>query len=285
MTLPVNLPRLRLAGHEFARALRTEASRAAGALLGLFLPGACRVCEQSLADPSRLPVCSRCLESFQRISAPICSLCGRPLGPWVTVGQEPPRCQLCRKDTYAFSLARSYAIYDQAMTRAIILLKYEAVTPLGEWFGARLEGLVRDSPGMLAADVVVPVPLHPARRRERGYNQAELIARPLPRRLKLPLREALLVRTRPRPDKLKLSRKERWTTVRGAYAPSPGARIDNLRIILVDDVFTSGATLDACSRALRQAGAKQVFALTVARTAESWTEFNLGGETGLVRSR
>ena len=285
MSVPVNFPRLKLAGHGLARTLRAEASRAAGALLGLFLPGACRVCEQPLADASRLPICSTCLASFQKISPPICVVCGRPLGPWVTAGQDAPRCHLCRKDTYAFSLARSYAIYDQAMTRAVILLKYEAVTPLGEWFGARLEELVRSSPEMLAADVVVPVPLHPARRRERGYNQAELIARPLSRRLKLPLRDALLVRTKPRPDKLKLSRKERWTTVRGAYAPSPGARIDNLRIMLVDDVFTSGATLDACSRALRNAGAKHVFAVTIARTAEAWTEFNLGGETGLVKSR
>ena len=237
-----------------------------------------------MANASRLPVCPGCLASFQKISDPICSVCGRPLGPWVSVGQEPPRCHLCRKDTYAFDLARSYAVYDAALTKAIILLKYEAVAPLGNWFGARLEEVVRSSTGMSAADIVVPVPLHPARYRERGYNQAELIARPLARRLGLPLRNALLVRTKPRPDKLKLSRKERWTTVRGAFAPSPGAPIDNLRVILVDDVFTSGATLDACSRALRLAGAKDVVGLTVGRTADPWTEFKIGGEIGLTRS-
>jgi ComF family protein len=181
-------------------------------------------------------------------------------------------------------LARSYALLDEGLTRAVVLLKYHAVAPLGEWFGARLEELARSTLEAQRVDVVVPVPLHPSRLRERGYNQAELIAGPLARRLGLPLRNALLVRVRPRPNKLKLTRKERWTTVRGAYAASPGARIDNLRVLLVDDVFTSGATLDACSRALTQAGAQAVVGLTVARAGQFWKEFRTGGEQGLIRT-
>jgi ComF family protein len=116
-----------------------------------------------------------------------------------------------------------------------------------------------------AADVVVPVPAHSARLRERGYNHAELIARPLARRLGIPFRSYLLVRTQPRPDKLRLTVRERWRTVRSAYATRAGTRVDKLRVLLVDDVFTTGATLDACSRALRGAGASEVVALTVAR--------------------
>jgi ComF family protein len=266
------------------RAIWTEAQRAAGAVLALAAPGGCRICNELLAEASRLPICRNCLASFQQITGPICSVCGRPLGPWITVGPEAPRCQLCRRNTYAFSLARSYALYDAALTRAIVLLKYDAISPLGDWFGARLEELARRTPEALVADVVVPVPLHPLRLRERGYNQAELIAKPLARRLGLPLRNALLVRIKPRPDKLKLTRKERWATVRGAYAASPGAPIDNRRVMLVDDVFTSGATLDACARALTQAGAKSVIGLTVARVGERWTEFSMGGEVGLVRT-
>jgi ComF family protein len=114
-------------------------------------------------------------------------------------------------------------------------------------------------------DVVVPVPLHPSRLRERGYNQAELIAKPLGRKLRLPLGPYLLVRTRPRPHRLLLSRRERWLTVRGAYEMRKGARVDNLRVLLIDDVFTTGATLDACARALKKAGAESVIGLTVAR--------------------
>ena len=267
------------------RTFGAEFHRAVGAVLSLLIPGACQICDVPLEEATRLPICPACLNSFQRLRDPLCHVCGRPLGPWVTLGPEAPRCQLCRREFYAFDLARSFALYDAAMARAIIQLKYEAIHSLGDWFADRLEELARSTPEALDADVVVPVPLHPSRLRERGYNQAEVIARPLARGLGLPFRNALLVRIKPRPDKHKLTRKERWTTVRGAYAPSPGARIDNLRVMLVDDVFTSGATLDACSRALRQAGVKKVVGLTVARVAEPWTEFTMGGEVGLVRTR
>jgi ComF family protein len=112
--------------------------------------------------------------------------------------------------------------------------------------------------------VVVPVPLHRQRERERGYNQADLVARPLARRLGLPYRAVLLVRTKPRPDKHILSLSERWESVRGAFATRSGSQVDNLRVLLIDDVMTTGATLDACAKALRRAGAKSVMGLTVA---------------------
>ena len=145
------------------------------------------------------------------------------------------------------------------------MLKYGEVTPLGGWFAKRLARLVELEPKSFAADVLVPVPLDTARLRDRGYNQAELIARPLARILGIPFRSYLLVRTKPRPDKVRLTRRERWETVRGAYATHKSAQVDKLRVLLVDDVFTTGATLDACSRALRQAGALRVVGLTVAR--------------------
>src|SRR5260370_5584231 len=125
--------------------------------------------------------------------------------------------------------------------------------PLGAWCAAQLAEMLRAESKELSLDIVVPVPLHPARQRHRGYNQAELIARPLARQLGLPFRSALLVRTKPRPDKLKLSLHARWESVRGAFVARPGSRVDNLRGFLVDHVLTTGATLDACARALRGA--------------------------------
>jgi ComF family protein len=156
------------------------------------------------------------------------------------------------------------------MVQAVSLLKYHAVTPLARWFAERLAETAAAEPTFAEAELVVPVPLDAARRRERGYNQAELIARPLARLLGKPLEPSLLVRTRARPDKLKLSRHERWQTVRGAYRASEGVRIDKARILLVDDVFTTGATLDACARALRAQGARHVLAATVARVTREW---------------
>ncbi len=155
------------------------------------------------------------------------------------------------------------------MVRALVLLKYERIPPLGAWFGARLAEVIGEEPKELSADVVVPVPLHPTRLRERGYNQAELIARPLARSLGLPMHSWLLVRTKPRPEKQKLSVHERWDSVRGAFVARPGSPVDNLSVLLVDDVMTTGATLDACARVLRRAGARRVIALAVARAARN----------------
>ena len=196
----------------------------------------------------------------------MCARCGRPFASQVTIeSAATPLCHFCRKDLYHFDFARSYCVYTAEMARAIILLKYDGVTPLGHWFARRLLEVVEAHRERYTADVVVPVPAHAARLRERGYNHAELIARPLARCLNLPFRSYLLVRTQPRPDKLRLTVRERWRTVRSAYATRQGTRVDKLRVLLIDDVFTTGATLDACSRALRGAGASEVAALTVAR--------------------
>lgn len=237
-------------------------------------------------------MCGACLNGFKRIEEPCCECCGRPLAtsavPHAAVAspvgsataeaasqvRARPLCRLCRAGTYGFTVARSFAIYDDALAAAVVLLKYERVTPLGGWFGTRLEETVTKWDQDLQADVVVPVPLHADRLRERGYNQAEMIARPLARQLRLKLGSYLLMRTRPRPPQLVLSRSQRWDSVRGAYATREGVRVDNLRVLLVDDVFTTGATLDACSRALRKAGAAEVKGITVGRVVPEWSPFS-----------
>lgn len=152
---------------------------------------------------------------------------------------------------------------------AILLLKWERMDPLGRWFAKGLAEMARREGETLVADVVVPVPLHRDRERERGYNQAGLISKPLARKLGLPHKAVLLMRTRPRPNKLVLSLEERWESVRGAFATRPGSQVDNKRVLLVDDVMTTGATLDACARALLDSGAKSVLGLTVARAARN----------------
>jgi competence protein ComFC len=149
--------------------------------------------------------------------------------------------------------------------RAILLLKFENIDPLGKLFAKWLAEVVAGSGSAFQADVVVPVPLQRQRERERGYNQAALIAKPLAKRLGLPYKSVLLTRIRPRPDKHLLSCEERWESVRGAFATRPGSQVDNLRVLLVDDVMTSGATLDSCAKTLREAGARSVIGLTVAR--------------------
>jgi len=216
---------------------------------------------------SPIPFCNACLETLNHaLPEPLCACCGRPIvSAAVSEGVAAPRCHVCRDELYHFDFARSFGAYTPRMSRAILLLKHGNVVPLGGWFAARLGTVVQRQPQEFAADAIVPVPLDRGRQRERGYNQADLIAKPLARLLGIPFRSYLLVRTRPRPNQLRLTRRERWETVRGAYAMHQEAQVDKVRVLLVDDVFTTGATLDACSKALKEAGAARVVGLTVAR--------------------
>jgi len=238
---------------------------ASGALVSIIFPADCRICTEPLADSRRVPICPKCLASFEPISLTSCVICGCPLSGSQLKQGHPRLCPACQNKTYGFDCARSFAVYQGALVRAILLLKFEQIEPLGRWFAERLAEIVESEPDKFAADVVVPVPLHRQRQRERGYNQAALISKPLSKRLRLPHKKVLLTRTKARPDKRILSLEERWQSVRGAFATRPGSQVDNLRVLLVDDVLTTGATLDACARALREAGAKTVVGLTVAR--------------------
>ena len=271
---------------QFAKQLGTCLTAARDALVSVFYPGGCRLCERLQMRATRVPICDECLTSFTALPPEVCEICGSPVAalfsaPVSNRGTSEsvslyaehtniPGCIACQGRTYAFERVRSYAAYRGLLIRAIILLKFERIDPLGAWFAIRLAAVAkRDG---LAADVVVSVPLHRQRERERGYNQADLIARPLARRLGLPYRPVLLMRTKPRPDKHILSLSERWESVRGAFATRQGSQIDNLRVLLVDDVMTTGATLDACAKAVRRAGAKSVIGLTVARAVKHPTK-------------
>jgi ComF family protein len=248
-------------------------SGAGDALVSVFFPAGCRLCDRLLIRASAVPICDECLASFPALGGALCGTCGQPLGAW-SLGHDLKKeqaeslvCPECRGRSYGFDRARSYALYKGALIRAIMLLKFERIEPLGRWFAERLTEVARREAMLGAVDTVVPVPLHRHRERERGYNQADLIAKPLAHQLGLPYRAVLLVRTKPRPDKHILSLEERWDSVRGAFATRAGSKVDNLRVLLVDDVMTTGATLDAAARALRGAGAKSVIGLTVARAA------------------
>jgi len=261
-------------GH-FGKQLGAWLGVASDAIVSVFYPAGCELCDQLLTHARRVPICEECLASFPALPAGVCEFCGSPMAtpfssdapqPFLPVGSNNTAqrgCLQCQGRIYAFERARSYAAYEGHLIRAIVMLKFERIEPLAAWFAKQLAAVAKQQ--NLSADVVVPVPLHRQREKERGYNQADLIARPLARQLGLPYRAILLTRTKPRPDKHILSLAERWESVRGAFATRPGSQVDNLRVLLIDDVMTTGATLDACALALRQAGARSVIGLTVAR--------------------
>jgi ComF family protein len=264
--------------------LRRVFAETGDALVSVFFPGGCRLCERLLTRASRLPICEECLGAFPALSSRVCLICGSPALAATTLpqaenagssGDDAPKCLDCAQQrTYRFECARSYAAYRGVLVRAIVLLKFERIDPLAAYFGQRLASLaIRAN---LSADIVVPVPLHRVRERERGFNQAELIAKEVAKRLGLPFKPVLLMRTKARPDNHILTNDERWRIVRGAFATRPGSQVDNKRVLLVDDVMTTGATLDACAGALLEAGASSVIGLTVARAVRRETPTGIG---------
>jgi ComF family protein len=195
-----------------------------------------------------------------------CEQCQRPLSLAAPAPGEAALCGSCRQGETAFERLRSFGAYDNELRQLIVLLKYSGVRslarPLGDWLAVALA----DCPWRGEADVIVPVPLHPRRERARGYNQAELIARELARWLGKPVKTDWLARVKDTPSQTGLTPAQRIENVQGAF--SARDKVDKARILLVDDVCTTGATLNACARALKRAGAESVQAVTVARVLQ-----------------
>lgn len=227
------------------------------ALLDLLFPPRCQVC----GAPEEFPLCAGCADSFERIVPPVCQRCGRPLRGSVDLVFT---CIPCReKKQHPVERVRAFGIYDGQLREAIHSLKYSGKIALAQPLGEMLGDAIGADPVLRAADVVVPVPLHPRRQGERGFNQAEEIARIAATRCGVQVR-GLLVRQRETQAQTDLDESERRPNVRDAFAVRGDVR--DARVLLIDDVVTTASTLSECARALRRAGAATVCAATVAMT-------------------
>lgn len=203
--------------------------------------------------------CPRCTAQVKTLGNNVCQICGEP-------GIYDDFCKRCSDHTPAFHAIRSWGIYEEPLNRAIQALKYKRNLPLGYIFASNLVPIYKDQGWSL--NLVVPVPLSKRRKRERGFNQSEYIAQPLARQLGITYRPNALVRLRDTKSQVGLSLTERRTNVQNAFKADSRLVTGN-SILVVDDVATSGATLDACAEALLDAGAAVVYGLTVARAAHT----------------
>ncbi|HZT05921.1 MAG TPA: ComF family protein [Chloroflexota bacterium] len=221
--------------------------------LDVLLPPRCVGCGRRGAD-----VCDACVAALRPLGAHTCPRCSAH-----SPGGRP--CGSCGRRLGHLRAVIAAHPYQGTIRAAILAFKYRSRTRLAPFLVAALEpGLARRP---LAVDVVAPVPLSPARLAQRGFNQAELLARPLAASQGWPLDAALLVRTRETPQQTRLSSGERWLNLAGAFAVRDPASVVDRRVLLVDDVCTTGATLEACAAPLVRAGAAGVWALVVARDA------------------
>lgn len=236
--------------------------RASDALLSVILAPVCAACRNPLDAPTTSVVCEPCWNAIRPMAPPFCRVCGDALVSWRTPHLDGERCPQCRLARRSIACGRAIGHYDGALRDILHAFKYEGRRSIG----VQLSALMRQQgQAVLAgADFIVPVPLHWRRRWRRGFNQSGELAAGLG----LPVVTALR-RRRHTPSQTDLPAHERQANVRTAFRVRrrARARIRNACVVLVDDVSTTGATLEACAEALMRAGAREVRTLTTARVA------------------
>ena len=229
------------------------------AILCVVLAPACAVCDEPLDRPTQGPVCASCWRSILPITPPICDRCGDPLPTWRAISIPLARCPRCRRGGRLVDRARAIGAYDGPLRAIVHALKYEGRRSLSQPLGDLMR--LRGTDMLDGAACVIPVPLHPSRRRQRGFNQAADLAR----HLGIPAVPALR-RARATPTQTGLPAAQRHRNMRDAFAATHAARdLSGAIVVLVDDVSTTGATLESCARVLKLAGVMEVRALTAAR--------------------
>lgn len=218
--------------------------------------------------PRRCPVCGRLLEAGSRrmhdacrelltpAAGNVCEICGKLL----------PRCRSlcreCRSRSRLYDRGRSLWLHDRFMQKAIFELKYGNAREYGRLFGQEMADIYGKDLIEWKAEVLIPVPMYGRKRRIRGYNQTEVLARGLGRCTGIPVRKDLLVRIRETPAQKGLDRAARMRNLKGAfYCPDKSGMPES--VCLIDDIYTTGSTLEECARTLREAGAKRVYFLTL----------------------
>jgi len=231
------------------------------ALLNLVFPDDCRICASPLKEFSAIPVCARCLaEPKPLIAEYFCVDCGIPFMNSSPLDEEG-RCGLCRHGLNGFDRVFSYGEYDGTLRKLIHLFKYNGFKPLAATFG-RL--LLQVLPREQKFDMIVPMPLHWRRAWNRGFNQAELLARAVSKRIGSPTVNALR-RNRATKEQAGLTTPQRRENVSGVFQLRRRQHVEGMHVLLVDDVLTTGASASAAALALKRAGARRVTILTLAR--------------------
>lgn len=232
------------------------------AVLDFMYPPRCSLCGRYGGDEEG--ICQDCLSQIHYIGSPLCIRCGKPFSHECATDHF---CGECLTGRRYFTTARAVGLYNGLFRKTLHRFKYQwkhcLARPLGTLMAERMEPFFSDT----LYQSMVPVPLHPRRLRKRGFNQALVLARMLSRTYHIPLDRQNLVRTRWTQSQVGLSERERKDNVRGAFAVLQSARIAERTILLLDDIYTSGSTVDECSKVLINAGARKVDVLTLARAA------------------
>lgn len=236
-----------------------------GKIVDCLFPPLCHHCREPLHDSRKVRLCDSCLAGVTPLESPLCPLCG---WPFLHASCSDHLCGPCTLARPSFDSARGALLFDGAVRELIHQFKYSGKTmlrrPLGLYAADHLHRFVSGS----RPDVIIPVPLHRKRLRQRGFNQAVLLGEVFAKKWGLPLLRNSLRRVRWTEPQVNLSAAKRLENVSGAFALAGACDLSGRRVLLVDDVYTTGSTVNECAKVLKHAGAEAVIAVTVARAAD-----------------
>jgi ComF family protein len=236
--------------------------RALKGLADIIFPPRCLTCEATLDHEQNIPFCPACFSKIHIINSPLCTCCGIPFA-----GADGGNhiCGDCIVSKSAFSVARAVGRYETTLLEAIHRFKYNGKLSVGEVLGKFMAEFKYSTFNIRDYFLIMPVPLHPKKLRERGFNQSVILAREISKRFSLSLDFLSLKRHIYTEPQISLGKKERESNVHGVFSVTDPGKIKGQRIILVDDVYTSGSTVKECARVLMKNKAATVAVLTLAR--------------------
>lgn len=221
-------------------------------IAGFLFPRRCPVCHEITEEAGEL-ACKICRTRLPYVRGAFCRKCGKPL-----LSEEREYCGDCRRKKHIFQQGRAPFAYDQTMRESIARYKYGGRREYAAFYAEEILRTCAREAVLWKAEALVPIPLHPSRRRKRGYNQAALLARELSGRCGIPADEKLLFRTKKTRAQKELNDQERLENLKNAFSVRKG-NVPYKNIILVDDIYTTGSTIDEAARVLKENGAQSVF--------------------------
>jgi ComF family protein len=230
-------------------------------ILSFFFPITCSGCGSYLASGDRDRICKSCREKMPLIEGFVCFKCGYPLPDGGRF------CHLCgkKKKHFVFDAMRSVYHYEGGLRELVLKFKYGSRFFLAEEFAKDLADIFNEYDFFKNCDFIIPVPLNILRRLKRGYNQAELLAEELSKIVKKPMLKNVLFRSKITKAQFKLSKKEREKNIKGSFYVKESPLIKKKKVLLIDDIATTGTTVSECAYVLKKAGVKETFVLTLAR--------------------
>ncbi len=237
-------------------------------ILNFVFPLDCKICEKPIRESKGYSICEDCFKTIELIERPCCIKCGKPLISTDFFKQNREiLCLDCKRKKYSFEFSRSTGVYDKVLKKCIHLFKYYGEKKLAKPLGKLMvDSLVKNDEFKKKIDLIIPVPLHRNDLKKRGFNQSVLLGKVVGDYFSIPVGESVLVKKKLTPFQVNLSKKEREKNILRVFSVEKPEEVKGKNILILDDVFTTGSTVEECAKELMKARAKNIFVLTLART-------------------